>query len=85
MIIGWLLSEAWPIIIGLLALAGGLWFNKSSKDAGRREVEEVLQKEAVDSLRKSNENREAVARMDDNDKLAEFDRLRDIRREKERR
>lgn len=69
-----------------VAVAGGLIaIRQSGKAAGRQEAEQQQTADALDALRKSKDNYENVARMDDDAQLAEFDRLRDLRRKKERR
>lgn len=79
-------GRVWPYIAALAALgAAVIGIRQSGKAAGRQEVEQQQAADALDALRKSKDNYENVARMDDDAQLAEFDRLRDLRRKKERR
>lgn len=76
-----LLAKFWPYL-ALIAAAFAAFFGirQSGKAAGRAEIERKQTAQALEAIRKSNANREEVARMDDDAQLAEFDRLRDARR-----
>lgn len=81
-----LLGRVWPYIAAVgAAFAAVVAIRQSGKAAGKAEVTRQQTEEALDAIRRSNANREEVARMDDDDQLAEFDRLWAARREKERR
>ncbi|NYT81458.1 hypothetical protein H0A70_08140 [Alcaligenaceae bacterium] len=73
------------IVLAVAVAAGLIAIRQSGKAAGRQEAEQQQTAEALDALRKSKDNYENVARMDDDAQLAEFDRLRDLRRKTERR
>lgn len=76
----------WPYIAAIgAAFAAVFAIRQSGKAAGKAEVTQKQTEEALDAMRKSNANREEVARMDDDAQLAEFDRLWAARRKKERR
>lgn len=79
-------ARVWPYVAAVgAAFAAVLAIRQSGKAAGRQEAEQQQAADALDALRKSKDNYENVARMDDDAQLAEFDRLRDLRRKKERR
>jgi len=79
-------SRIWPYIATVAAAFAAFFaIRQSGKAAGKEEVTHQQTAEALDAIRRSNANREEVARMDDDDQLAEFDRLWAARRKKERR
>ena len=78
-IIAWLLAEAWPYILGVLALVGGwLAARQSGKSAGRREVEDQQREADASAREKAREAAVEIERLDD-------DAVRDRARERMRR
>jgi hypothetical protein len=76
-------AKVWPYIAVAGAVLAGLFaVRQSGKSAGRAEAERKQTAQALEAIRKSNANREEVARMDGDAQLAEFDRLRDLRRKR---
>ena len=79
-------GRIWPYIAAVGAVLAGLAaVRQGGKQAGREEIEQKRNADALDAIRRSNANREEVSQMDDDDQLAEFDRLRAARRTKKRR
>lgn len=79
-------SRIWPYIATVAAAFAAFFaIRQSGKAAAREEITQKQTAEALDAIRRSNANREEVARMDDDAQLAEFDRLWAARRKKERR
>lgn len=68
-----------PYIVGALALLGALFgYGRVQRNKGQRDVEEKITKDALESIRKANANREQVSTIDD--LPSEFDRLHKERR-----
>lgn len=81
-----MIDQFLPYIVGLIAVIAGLFgYGRVQRSKGRRDVEAEITKNTLDSIRRANENREEVSRMDDDTRLAEFDRLWIARRKKDRR
>lgn len=68
-----------PYIIGLVAVVAGLFgYGKIQRNKGRQEVEQEINKNSLEAIRKSNENRQEISGMDDLPSV--FDRLHNKRR-----
>lgn len=80
-IIAWLMAEAWPYLLGALAIIGGmLAARQSGKAAGRHEAERKQADAASEQRRKVNEADTKLVEMDDSDirsELAEWVRDKD--------
>lgn len=73
--IQFLLAEAWPYILGALALVAGLFgFHRVSKQQGRVEAEREQQAAASEQRRKVNEADTKLVEMDDDDVRRELER-----------
>ena len=70
-IIAWVLAEAWPYMLGVLALVGG-WF--AAKRSGKRQAQRETEAAASEQRRKVNEADTRVAKMDDADVRRELNR-----------
>lgn len=67
-IVAWLLAEAWPYILGALALVAGMFgFHRAGKQQGRAEAELEQQAAASEQRRKINEANTKLVEMDDDD------------------
>lgn len=74
-IIAWLLAEAWPYILGALALIAGLFgFHRAGKQQGKAEAERAQQAAASEQRRKVNEADTKLVEMDDDDMRRELER-----------
>lgn len=65
-IVSWLLAEAWPYVLGALALFGG-WFaaRQSGKTAGRQAAEREQQESEAKARWKANEIDQGISALDD--------------------
>ena len=71
----WMLSEAWPYILGALALIAGLFgFHRVGKQQGEAEAERAQQAAASEQRRKVNEVDTKLVEMDDDDVRRELER-----------
>jgi len=78
-------SRIWPYIATVAAAFAAFFaIRQSGKAAGKAEITHKQTAEALEAIRRSNANREEVARMDDDAQLAEFDRLWAARRKEGR-
>lgn len=68
------MNEIIGIVLAVVVALGGMFF------AGRKSGKDKRARDDLDAMRKAKESHEKVSRMDDDDQLAEFDRLRDARR-----
>lgn len=68
------MNEIIGIVLAVIAALAGMFF------AGRKSGKDKRTRDDLNAMRKSKENYEEVSRMDDDDQLAEFDRLRNERR-----
>lgn len=76
-----LIAEVWPYIAGVLAIiATLLGFGASQRARGREQERTRRQEEAAQARRDADANAEKIRRLDDDDLVREFDRLRDQRR-----
>lgn len=76
-----IISQAWPYIAGALAvIVGLLGFGASQRARGREQERTDRLKEAQEARREADANAEKIRRLDDDDLVHEFDRLRDRRR-----
>lgn len=63
-IIAWVLAEAWPYMLGALALVGG-WF--AAKRSGKRQAQRETEAAASEQRRKVNEADTKLVELDDDD------------------
>ena len=76
-----IIAQAWPYILGALAIIVGLLgFGASQRARGREQERQTRLEEAREARRKADEIAQKIHRMDDDDLVHEFDRLRDRRR-----
>lgn len=76
-----IIGQVRPYVLGALAIiAGLLGFGASQRARGREQERTNRLKEAQEARRKADANAEKIRRMDDDDLVHEFDRLRDRRR-----
>lgn len=75
--IAWLLSEAWPYILGAAGVIASLFLARQS---GKRAAKNEQAQSDLDATLQSKRNYEKISQMDDDSQLAEFDRLRAKRR-----
>lgn len=62
----WMLSEAWPYIVGALAVLAALFgYGRHQRKEGRKEVEQAALEAAAEQRRRVNEADTKVAQMDD--------------------
>lgn len=67
-IVTWVLAQAWPYILGAMALIAGLFgFHRAGKQQGRAEAERAQQAAASEQRRKVNEADTKLVEMDDDD------------------
>lgn len=70
-------SRAWGYVLAAAAVLMAVF---AIRQSGKNQARTDQIEDAIKSMRKSNENREEVSRMDDDTQLDEFDRLWNARR-----